>query len=127
MQPVFCLFALIDISKQDVPTDDATFRVPHGKSTNLKPTVNPIGTPATVLNVIGMPGFDRARERGEHAREVIRVNGVGRGPTPHLLSRPAEIFQDLAVEGLDFALRIHGTHKPRNAIDDQAQIKFART
>src|SRR3954471_7122935 len=123
LQPVFCLFALVNISKQDVPADDATFRVSHGQSANLEPAVYAISTPATVLNVVGMPGFDRTRKGGHHAGEVMRMDDVAGGPTLQFLRRLAEIFQNLAVEELEPTCRTHGTHEPGNAIDDQAQIQ----
>ena len=54
------------------------------------------------------------------------MDDVVGGPTLQFLRRPAEIFQDLAVEELELTRRVHGTHEPGNAIDDQAKTLFAR-
>src|SRR5258708_27477451 len=74
-----------------------------------------------------MPGFDGIPEGSDDTRKVVGMNGVAGCPTLQLLSRLAEIFQNLAVEKFDLACRTHGTHEPRNAMDDQTQIEFART
>src|SRR5260370_33568403 len=115
----------MNICEQDVPAYAATFRVSHGQSPNLEPAVLAIGTSATVLTVVGMPGFDRTSKGGDHARKVIRMNDVAGGPTLQFLRRLAEIFQDLVVEELKFPCRTHGAYEPGNAIDDHAQIVFA--
>src|SRR5260370_281088 len=73
-----------------------------------------------------MPGFDGIPKGSDHAREIVGMNGVAGSPTLQLLSCLAKIFQDLAVEKFDLACRTHGTHERRNAMDDQAQIEFAR-
>src|SRR5258708_34705441 len=74
-----------------------------------------------------MPGFDGIPEGSDDTRKVVGMNGVAGCPTLQRLSRLAEIFQNLAVEKFDLACRTHGTHEPRNAMDDQTQIDFART
>src|SRR2546426_5550480 len=109
-----------------MPADDVTFRISHGVIANLKPTVYAVGTTDTDLKVVGMPGFDRTSIVGHHANEVIRMNEVVSGPTLQFLRRPAEIFQQLAVEELGLTRRIHGRHEPGNSVDDQAKTLFAR-
>src|SRR5580700_1594470 len=53
------------------------------------------------------------------------MDGVAGGPILQVLSRFAEIFQELAVEELDLARGTQGTHEPGNGVDDQTQAKFA--
>src|SRR6516164_1839176 len=124
-QLLFCLFAVLNINTQAIPTDDTTFRVSHGESANLEPAVYAIGTAATVLMVVGMPGFDRTPNGGDRTGKVIRMDDVAGSPTSQFLRRLAQIFQDLPIEELQLARRIHGTHEPGNAIDYQPQIVFA--
>ena len=78
-----------------------------------------------MLNVVGIPGFDRSRKRGDHAGAIVRMDNVAGGPVLQLLRCLAKIFQQLAVKTLHLARRIHCAYKPWNAIDDQAQILFA--
>ncbi len=101
-----------------------TFRVSRGQSARLEPAVHTIRTPLAKLKHIRLPGFDRAPPRVDHARKVLRMDSVASVPILQFLSRLAEIFQDLAVDQFDLARGIQGTHKPRNAIDDQAKAFF---
>jgi hypothetical protein len=121
LQTVFCLFALVNIRKQDVPADDATFGVPHGESANLEPAVYAIGPTDSVRRVISrwMSGFNRAFPRGQHARKVIAMNSVGAGPTFQFVKRPARIIQALLTDEFD------RQNKTGNVIDDLAKTLFA--
>ncbi len=55
------------------------------------------------------------------------MEGVARGPILQFLSGLAEIFQDLTVDKFDLACRIRCRHKPRNAVDDLAQVLLIGT
>src|ERR1700674_159884 len=74
-----------------------------------------------------MPGFDRAPPHVEHARKVIRMDGVAGRPILQFLSRLAEIFQDSPVDKLGLACRTQGADVPWNSIDDEAQSLLIRT
>src|SRR5712692_2272066 len=54
------------------------------------------------------------------------MDSVAGGPILQFLSGLAEVFQDLPVDKFDLARRIRGRHKPRNAVDDQAQTLLIR-
>src|SRR6266478_3044896 len=120
--PEFLLrpLSLVNVRQQHVPAGDTAFRVSRGDSARLEPAVHAIGTPLTELENIRLSGLDRAPPRVDHAREVIRMDGVAGGPILQVLSRLAKIFQELAVEEFDLARGTQGTHEPRNAVDDQA-------
>src|SRR6266446_4503519 len=119
-QFLFCFLAVVNVSQQEIPACDPTFRVSQGETACLEPAVHAIGSTLTKVIRIRLPGFDRVPPRVEQARKVIRMNGVAGGPILQFLSRLAEIFQDLAVEKFHLACRTHGTYKPRNGVDDQA-------
>jgi hypothetical protein len=84
----------------------------------LKPAVHAIGTALAKLKIMRLSGFDLAFPGFDHARKVIRVDGVAGDPILQFLTRLAEIFQDLAVEKLRLAGRTQGRYKPRNGVDD---------
>ncbi|OLE63219.1 MAG: hypothetical protein AUG04_06295 [Deltaproteobacteria bacterium 13_1_20CM_2_69_21] len=119
-QFLFCFFAVVNVSQQEIPARDTTFRVSQGETARLEPAVHTVGSTLTKLIRIRLPGFDRVLPRVEQARKVIRMDGVAGGPILQFLGRLAEIFPDLAVEKFHLACRTHGAYKPRNGIDDQA-------
>lgn len=54
------------------------------------------------------------------------MNDVRGGPTFQFLLAFAETVQDLLIDEFQFAFCRPGINEPRNAIDDQAKILFAR-
>src|SRR5262249_36981235 len=76
---------------------------------------------------IDLSGFDGFLSLLEHARQVIRVNGLDESPFLQLLLCSAEIFQRLAVQKLHLSHRAGRSHEPRNAIADLTPREFART
>src|SRR5216684_3537348 len=66
-QFLFCFFAVINISTQDIPADDTTFRLPQGESAYMEPAIYAICTTETVLIVVRMSGFCRAAPQGHRA------------------------------------------------------------
>ena len=78
LQPIFRLFALVNIRVQAIPADYSSFCAVHRKGANLEPAVYAIATTDAVLRVISswMPGFDGLSPRGQHARKVIGMNNV---------------------------------------------------
>src|SRR4029077_6436760 len=117
----FSALAVVNVGQQHVPAGDMAFDISLGKGARLEPAVHTIGAPLAELKNIRLSGFDRVLPRVDHARKIIRMNGIAGGPILQFLSRLAEIFQDLTVEKFDLACRIQGTHKPRNGIDDPAE------
>jgi len=78
-----------------------------------------------VGNVIRITRFDRVSPRGDHLREVIRMNGVVGSPALQLFESFAEVFQDLVVDEFDLTCRGHDGYQAGNAIDDQPNTLFA--
>src|ERR1700680_2044809 len=127
LEGLLSALSVINVSQHHVPARHPAFRVSRGESARLEPAVNPIGTPLAQLERIRLPGFDRAGPGVDHARKVIRMEGVPGGPTLQVLAGLAEIFQSLPVEMLDLACRTQGTDEPGNGVDDQTQIAFGRS
>src|SRR5260221_9274481 len=126
LQFILGTFALVDVRPQAIPTHNAAFGITLRKPSNLEPSVHAIGSTATILEIKGLPGFDRTPPGLAHARKVIRMDHVAGGPILQLLSRGAEVFQELPVDEFDLASRAQGSHKPGNAVDDQAQALLIR-
>src|SRR2546425_871455 len=74
-----------------------------------------------MLKLNQLPGLHAPLPRIDHARKVIRMEGIAGSPILQFLSRLAEIFQNLAVEKLDLAFRTQGTYESRNTVDDPAK------
>src|SRR5260370_13235900 len=104
-----------------------TLRVPHRESANLEPEVYAIGTPATVLNVVRKPGFDRTCKRDDHAGAIVGMHNIAGSPVLQLLRCLTKILQQLAVKTLHLALPIHCPYHPWHPIDDHAQLLFSLT
>ena len=86
LQSLFSFFAILDVCKKEIPGGYRTFRIPHWEAANLEPSVYAIGASATMLNVVDLSGFDRLFARFDHARKVIRMNGIDEGPVLQLLT-----------------------------------------
>src|SRR5216684_3583523 len=94
---------VVNVSQQHVPAGDTTLRVSHGERARLEPTVHAIGSTLAKLILIRLPGFDRAPPQVDHARKVVRMDGIAGGPILQFLTCLAEILQDLAVQKLHLA------------------------
>lgn len=79
-QPRFVALAVVNVGQQHVPAGDTAFRVSCGESTSLEPAVHAVGAPLAKLENIRQPGFDRTPQRIDHARKVIGMDGIARGP-----------------------------------------------
>src|SRR5262249_59076851 len=120
------LFTVINVRKQDIPTDSATFSVAQREAAGVEPAVHTISTAQTVINVVLLPGFDRAPPRNDRLRQVLGVNGVAGGPPLQFCQRLAEIFQAWAVDEFDLTCRSHNRDVSGNAIHDQPKTFFTR-
>ena len=49
---------VVDISVQEVPQDDAAFRISQRKAARVKPPIHPVRAAEAGLNVVWMAGFD---------------------------------------------------------------------
>src|SRR3989442_211194 len=67
------------------------------------------------------PGLHAPLPRIDHARKVIRMEGIADSPILQFLSRLAEIFQDRAAGKFELPLRNPGTYESRNTVDDPAK------
>jgi hypothetical protein len=76
----FSPLPVVDISVQEVPKDDAPFRISQGEAAHVEPAVDPIGTAAAAFNVARKAGFDRPPPRGEDICAVIRMKVVAPCP-----------------------------------------------
>jgi hypothetical protein len=86
----------------------------------MEPAVDAIGSTIASFAIKRLPGFDRVLVGIDCAGTVVRVVSVADRSVLHLLSRLAEIFQDLAADVFELACRIPGGHKPGNVVHDQA-------
>src|SRR6266403_4824938 len=117
---------LVNVREQVIPTDDATFSVTQRQATRMKPPVRTVSTAQTVVNVIGIPGFDRVPPCGDRLREIIWMDGFAGTPTFQFFKSLAEVFQDLVVDEFDSTFPRHYSYQAGDAIDDQAKSLFAR-
>src|SRR6185295_4222265 len=113
--------------KEEIPSGYRTFRIPHWEAANLEPSIHAISSPATMLNAIDLPRFDRFGTCLDHARKIIRMNGIDQGPVFQLLARIAEILQGLAVEEFHVAHSARRSHEPGNVVDDLPPGELACT
>ncbi len=74
-----------------------------------------------MVNVVGIPGFDRVPPGGDRLRSVIWVDCVAGTPTFQFSNGFAEVFQDLVVDEFDFTFPRHYGHQAGDAIDNQAK------
>ena len=117
---------VVDIDQEDVPAGDVPVGVTHGQRAHLEPAIDAIGTAAAMLDIVGGSGPDRARKRGDHARQVIWMHRVAELPRFQLLDRSAKVFQELSVEMFHLTRRSQGRGEPGNAVDDLAEIDLTR-
>ena len=122
----FRLFPLLDIRHQLVPADDVALGVTLRDATEVAPAVHAISATAAMLHIERLPGFDECRKRVDQARHVVRMDRIAGGPRFHFLECLAEVFQHPAVDVLNLACCIGCGHKPRDAVDHQAEVVFAR-
>src|SRR6266436_183985 len=59
-QLLFRLLQIVNIGNQDIPADNTTLRVAECEATHVEPAIHAIGPADPVLNVVGLPGLDRA-------------------------------------------------------------------
>ena len=91
----------------------------------MEPPVCPISPPETVINIVGIPCFDRVPPGSDCLRQVVGMDGIPDLPTLQFFESFAEIFKDLVVDEFDLAICSHDGHQAGNAIDDQAKSQFA--
>src|SRR5258708_40098229 len=109
MQFLFCLLGVVDTRNQVIPTNNAPFGITLRTRSKVEPTVHSIGSTATSLHIARLPSFDRPLIGVDHARKVIRMDGVAGGPILQFLSRLAEIFPDIAGKKFRDTGRISGS------------------
>src|SRR5260370_22789216 len=63
----------------------------------------------------------------DHARTVIRMDGVAGGPILQFLGRLSEVFQGLADHTSELHSHMYVIHKPLLAVDDHAQALLIRS
>src|ERR1035438_361838 len=119
-----CIFALINIRKQDIPADNTTFLILQWEPAYVEPAVNSVRTKNAVLDVVRKPGLYRATPLRYNERTIFLMQE--RAPIFQLLKGLARVIQDLLINSLDLTRRGHRTNHAWNAIDDQAKTLFAR-
>src|SRR5262245_42975891 len=127
MQRFLSPLTIVDVSKEEIPRGYRTFHSPRWEAANLDPPVNPISASTTVLNFVDLSGLERLFARLDHARKVIRMNGIDQGPILQLFTGFAKILQDLPVQKLYFAHCTGRSHEPGNVVDDLPPGQFPRT
>ena len=121
----FSPLPVVDISVQEVPQDDAAFRISQGKAARVKPPVHPVRAAEAGLKVVWLAGFDCLPPRGEDIWAVIRMKAVADRPTFQFFKCRAEIFHDLTIDELDLTGRCHESAEGRNAVADRAKMTLA--
>src|ERR1700730_2738803 len=79
-----------------------------------------------MLHLNRLTGCDGALPGIDHARDVVRMDGVAVRPLLQFLGSLAKVLKGLAVDHLDLAGGTMGRDKSRNAVEDQAQALFVR-
>src|SRR5580704_8954642 len=92
--PQFTLgsLAVVNVGRQDIPTDNATLGVTQRMSSHVEPAVDAIGPTATILKLKRLPSFKRALPDVDRRKNVIRMKRVACRPILQFLGRLAEIF-----------------------------------
>src|SRR5580704_4526589 len=121
--PQFTLGALavVNVGRQDIPTDNATLCVTKRTNSHVEPAVDAIGSTATILKLKRLPSFKRALPGVDRGKNVIRMKSVACRPILQFLGRLSEKLQNLAVDEFDLTSRGHDGNLARNAVDDQAE------
>ena len=101
-------------------------RVTLRNATDMTPAVHAISATAAMLHIERLTGFIRVSKCLDQTTDVIRMDNVVRGPLLQFLEGLAEVFQDPPVDVLNLACGIGCGHKPRDAVDHQAEVVFAR-
>src|SRR5262249_42316915 len=101
------------------PAGDLASCVPKRQSTHVEPTVDAVGTAHAVFDVI-FPRTQGLFPSSDHGGKVIGMNDFTGFPTLQLFEGSTEIFQNMAIDVFDFAIRCHEGHQSRNAIGDRA-------
>src|SRR5882757_8105813 len=60
-------------------------------------------------------------------RKVLRMHRIACSPVLHLFKRPAEIIDDLAIEGIKLTVRGHDRNETGYPVDCRAQTSLAVT
>ena len=89
---------IVDIGEQEIPGADIARRVALRKAAHAKPTIVAVATPHTGFDVIGTAVGHHAVPRGQHVRQIFRVDDVADLPTFDLLDRRAEILSSPAID-----------------------------
>src|ERR1700674_717152 len=79
-----------------------------------------------MLELNRLTRFDGAPPDIDHARDVVRMDGVAGRPLLQFLGSPSEVLQGLTVDNLDLAGGTLGRNESGNAVEDQAQALFVR-
>ena len=118
---------VFDVDYEAIPAGDSAFCVSHRKSTKLEPPVNTVCPTITNFYVVRSSSCHRRRKFRCHTRKIIRVERTVVGPPPvQLLNRHAEVLGERLIRKLDLAGLIQGAHQARNAVQNLAEISFAR-
>src|ERR1035437_31410 len=90
----------------------------------MKPSVDAIGPADAMVDLVLIAGFDGVLPSGEHAWEIIRVDGIRGVPTTQLLNATAEITHEFLTHKLDFADRTHDRHESRDVSQDRLKTRL---
>src|SRR6266852_876197 len=72
-QPLFDLLAFVDINRQTVPLDDASFSITQWLSSDMVPTIFAVHPTHTLQILVRFSGLDRVKERICSFWKVLRV------------------------------------------------------
>ena len=117
---------IVNIGDQTIPASDSAFCVLHRKNASLGPSIEAIGPSITEFTIVGSSGCQRMRKFHHHARKISRVDRTVGSPGVQLLKRHAKEIQQRSIGLIDLTGRIQSAYKPRNAVENLAEIVFAR-
>jgi len=119
-QFLFCFLAVVNVSQQEIPACDPTFRVSQGETACLEPAVHAIGSTLTKVIRIRLPG-------STECLHVSSKRGRSSGWTASLVAQFFNSSVVLPKYSKTWRLRsstspaaLMVTYKPRNGVDDQA-------
>src|ERR1700677_994075 len=118
----FRLLSVFNVGMQGIPADDMAVAITLRQTAQQKPAIYAISTAKAEFNFSLLAGFDRSSQRGDDARKIVGVNGVGPGPDLQFIKGLSKIFQYLIVDEFNFAACCQSTDIAGDTVNDLPKI-----
>ena len=118
----FGYLPIVNISNQHIPSDNATLPVAHSEASHVEPAIHAVGPADAVLNVVRLPGFERAPPFIGHEIAIILVQNTR--PIAYFLEGHPQILEDSLIDNLDLTRCARGADKPGNAVENVPKLTF---